>query len=320
MIQCLVCQEEQVRVIEPEAVAGVLHNPQVVLWVDLEAPTEAEGEFLYRVFNFHPLAIEDCLSPRLRSPKLDDYGSYLFLVAHGVDLYLPKTGLDTHEIDIFLGTNHLVTSHRTPSLSIQQVRDVCLQNASTMKGACILLHHILDPLVDNMLRPVEEQAGILSELKRDMLQKRKPSQLRTILELEERLLKVRWIVPREQRVLARLIQGRAPLVQPSTLIYFQDILDHLVRLEDTIGTLWAMAEGNLSLYLSMTANSTADFTKALSLIAAVFLPLTLVAGIYGMNFKNMPELEWEYGYFLVLAFILAVVGGMFTLYRRRHWI
>lgn len=189
-----------------------------------------------------------------------------------------------------------------------------------MSSPDLLAHRIIDSQVDCMLPPVEEQAEILAQLKRNILQQPRPSHLQTALQLEERLLTVRRSIVPELRALQALSHKGPPFVQESTHLYLQDVQDHLVRLQDMIDMLHEMAESNLALYLSVAANRTADFTKALSLVAMMFLPLALVAGIYGMNFKNMPELDWKYGYFLVLGFILAVGGSLLAIYHKKRWI
>ncbi len=320
MIQCFVRKGDHVSEAEPSKISEALKAQEVVVWVNVEAPTPEDGDFLSRTFGFHPLSIEDCISPKLRPPKLDDFGTYLFLVVHGIDHNLPPEMLQTHELDLFIGKNYLVTSHRKTSKSINRTRASCVQKPALMASPDVLAYHIIDGQVDNMLSPVEELERLLTRFKRDTLHETHPSQLSTALDLEERLLKVHWVIYPELRALQALSHKGEPFMRESTAAYFKDIQDHLERLQGMIDVLRDMAQGNLSLYLSVAANRTADFTKALSLVAMMFLPLALVAGIYGMNFKNMPELDWKYGYFTILSLIVAIGAGLVVFYRKKHWI
>ncbi len=320
MIRALAFTDGRVQTLEATAVAGALRDATRVLWIDVEAPTQADGDFLGRTFGFHALALSDSLSQQLEMPKLDDFGSYQFLVVHGIDHNLLPGELDTHELDIFLGANYLVTSHIKASRSITITQEACRQTPELLAKPDFLAYWIISHQVDEMLPPVEAQASLLYELKAAILRDPQPSQLRTALELEEKLLRVRRAIIPEMRVMDRMAKNSTPLVSESTRPYFSDIRDHLERLQSQIDMLWDMAESNLALHLSATANRTADFTKALSLVAMIFLPLALVAGVYGMNFKNMPELDWKYGYFLILGTIIGVGVGLLLLYRKKHWI
>ncbi|MEK7778156.1 MAG: magnesium transporter CorA family protein [Chloroflexota bacterium] len=320
MIDCFLLKNGSVRQIEPSGLGQALLDPEVVAWVDLEAPTVDEGEFLRQTFGLHPLAIEDCLSPKRLSPKLDDYGSYLFVVVHGIDHNLPPGVLDTLEFDMFMGTNFIATSHLKPSISISNTKRECLQQPSIMASPDILAHRIIDGQVDDMFPPVEEEMERLAQLKREILLGPQPYHLEAILEMEEGLLNLDRILEPELSVLQAIARRGEPFLRASTIAYFRDIQDHLGRLREMVDMVGNMTERNLSVYLSVTANRTSDFTKALSLAAMMFLPLTLIVGIYGMNFKNMPETEWKYGYFIVLAVVLLLGAGLAVFYRKKRWI
>jgi magnesium transporter len=320
MIECFLFKNGGVRQIEPSGLAQALLDIEVVAWVDLDAPTAEEGEFLRQTFGFHPLAIEDCLSPKRRSPKLDDYGAYLFVVVHGIDHNLPPGVLNTLELDMFIGTNFIATSHMQHSMSISNAKRECLRQPSIMASPDILAHRIIDGQVDGMLPPVKEEVDRVAQLQREILLGPQPSHLEAILEMEAGLLNLYRVLEPEMEVLQAISRRGEPFVRASTLAYFKDIQDHLGRLREIIDMVGNMTERNLSVYLSIMANRRSDFTKALSLAAMIFLPLTLLVGIYGMNFKNMPELEWEYGYFFVLAVVLLLAGGLAVFFRMERWI
>lgn len=299
-------------------------DPQITIWLDLQDPTEAESRVLTDVFQFHPLAVEDMLQD-YGHPKLDLYDGYVFLIVHGVNF--SNLDLDTNfvvdtlELDLFAGSNFVVTHHSEPELrSIRDLhKDVC--DPSHRPWVTVrLLHRMLDRLVDNYLPVMEKIGARIDDLEERVIQNPTPDLLQHVLEAKKTIHRLRRMTNHQRGILESLARGHIELIPRESLVFYRDIYDHFVRVADLAETYRDEVQGAIDAYLSVSANKTNEIMKTLTQISTVMLPLTFIAGIYGMNFKAMPELEWTYGYPFALALMLVTALGIIVWFRRRHWL
>jgi len=282
------------------------------VWVDLSEPDEETFAELARHFPLHPLAIEDCLHYPQRS-KLDVYPESLFCVWHDL---AAEDDLTAREVDFFLGASWLITVHREPSAALELVAADVSENLS--HGTDWTMHGILDRIVDDMFPLVDSIGDRLEELEDEVVEAATPAHVEELHSIRRQLLGIRKVIGPERDVL-RSIAREEHLVNEEAYRYFADIGDHLARVQDTIETLRDIAASVMDIYLSAASNRMNAIMKQLTVVATIFMPLTLITGIYGMNFQNMPELRWQYGYFMVLGGMLLIAAGMLYIFRRRNW-
>jgi len=307
----------------PAEIAQALDDPEGLLWVSLEQPGEAEfRDILQDIFHFHPLAIEDCQSEGYQAPKVDDFGAYLFIIVHALRPEFPLDELDTMELNCFLGQNYLVTSYKSPIMGpVQHVWErLERDDRLTGRGADFLCHAILDQMVDEYMPLLDTIDNEIDRLEDQVLAKPKQDTLECILSLKHSIAVLRRIIAPQRELINRLSRDDLPLIASQNRIYFRDIYDHLVRLHDLSESVRDVITGALDTYLSVTSNRLNEVMKALTIVSTIFLPLSFVAGVYGMNFEYLPELHWRYGYFVLWGIFASIVIGMLWYFHRRDWI
>jgi len=304
-----------------EQIKNFLATGKGLLWVDMENVTNEDAELLSNVFCFHSLAVEDCISKNIHPPKIDDFEDYLFIIVHGINYHIQSEVEETTELALFLGKNYVVTSHDVPMRSVSSMLDRIQRDGRLMRrGADFLAHDLIDALVDNIMPTIEEMDEKNDQLEAEALHEPKRETLMSIMELKRSILALTRVILPQREIVNRLSRGEYALISERAQIYYRNIYDHLVRIEMLTLGLRDMTESVLSTYLSSVSNRMNEVMKVLTLIATIFIPLTFVAGIYGMNFANMPELEWKYGYFIILI-VMAVIGVSLAVYfRRRRWL
>jgi magnesium transporter len=304
-----------------EQIRNFLATGEGLLWVDMEDVTDEDTELLSNVFCFHPLAVADCISKNIHPPKIDDFDDYLFIIVHGINYHIESEVVETTELALFLGKNYVVTSHDVPMRSVSSMLDRVQKDGRIMrKGADFLAHDIVDALVDNIMPVIEEMDEKNDQLEAEALHEPKRETLMSIMQLKRSILALTRVSLPQREIMNGLSRGEYALISERAQIYYRNIYDHLVRIEMLTLGLRDMAESVLSTYLSSVSNRMNEVMKVLTLIATIFIPLTFVAGIYGMNFVNMPELEWKYGYFIILI-VMAVIGiSLVFWFRRRRWL
>mgnify|MGYP001195674331 CR=1 FL=1 len=306
-----------------EEIKHALQNPDGLLWVNLIRPDLNEiNQILRDTFQFHPLAIEDCLSNGYQTPKVDDFSSYLFLVVHAVPSGGTPINLDnTVEINLFLGANYLVSCANNDNVPpIQAVKERLTRDDRLIKnGADFLCHSILDHLVDAYLPLIDGLDEKLEFIEDQVLQQPTSKVLPELLEIKHSLMALRRIVSPQREVMNRLSRDDFPVIDRQSRIYFRDVYDHLVRLQDLSDTLRDIVSGVLDIYLNSTSLRLNEVMKALTVVSTIFLPLSFVAGVYGMNFHYMPELSWRFGYLFVWVIFVTIFVGMLIWFKRRNW-
>ncbi len=306
------------RDLEIEALRLVHGDKGLVLWVDLENPTDEEIKtVLEGVFAFHPLAIEDCMTPS-PLPKIEDYDDYLFMVTHAVD-FTRTDKFATTELDLFLGKEFLVTFHRTPLRSVATALERVTK--STARGPDRLAHTLLDHLVDNYQPVMDELRAELEELEESILSRdsRQKTLVNEILHVRRDFARLRTIVRPQRDVIDRLARGDSKFIRPVLLPYFRDLRDNLARLEDTAMGYHERLMMAFDIFLNKAAFEANEGIKFLTALTAVTLPAVMVGGWYGMNFENIPELKSPHGYLYASAFTVVSTLVMVVYLKKKKW-
>jgi magnesium transporter len=308
------------RITDAESLPSLLKDETESVWVDLEAPTEEENQILSSIFNFHPLAIEDCIAES-HLPKLDDFGDYLFLVLHGARRGDVSGTFKTVELNFFLGKRYLVTYHQQLSRSINRTKERCIKNSLSMsRGTDFLLYEILDGTVDNYFPILDDFDEVVDELEREVTGFPSKETLNRIFSLKRDGMSLRRVTSPQREILNRLSRDPFAVVNKRTAIYFRDVYDHLVRINDLAESYKDLTTGLLEAYISMVSNRLNEVIKVLTALTVVFMPLMVIPSIYGMNFKYMPELDWRYGYPATIGVMVGIVVVMLWFFRRKKWI
>ncbi len=299
-----------------EEIARLYKTKRGLLWLDFFETTADDGAFMEQQLGLHPLAVEDCVNPRIHPPKLDDFGDYIFIVVHGINHVVESDYVETAELGLFLGEHFVISSHNFPLYSVTEVERMVRQDSRVMKrGADFLAHEIIDALVDNVMPAIDSMNDVADAIDEAVIRQPQPVTLDGIMKLKRSTLRVHRVMSPQRDVLHRMSRGEFPLIKTEAQIFYRDIYDHLVRIEDLNQTIRDRAENALATYLSAVANRQNETMRVLSVVATIFLPLTLLAGIYGMNFDYMPELHWKWGYFAILG----VIGLVILVLMWRFW-
>jgi magnesium transporter len=310
-----------------EDLPRLLADKNSVVWVDFLGETPEQNEeakcVMLDVFHFHALTVEDCFETR-NQPKIEAYPNYIYFIIHGIRT--GETGpanFVTKELDGFLGENFVVTYHNERFRSIRDVKkQLRLSTFSCSRGAAYLLHQILDHIVDLYMPIVDDFDIAINDLEERAFDMKRANNaiLEEIMDLRRSVARLRRISARQLDVLYRISHGEFPQIPEHILPFFRDVHDHLVRISDLAESYRDLVSGLFDIHFSVVANRTNDVMKTLAVLSSIMLPLSLIAGIYGMNFKHMPEIETPYGYFTTLA-VMAVVAILLLVYFwRRGWI
>ncbi|GIV96055.1 MAG: magnesium transport protein CorA [Herpetosiphonaceae bacterium] len=325
MIRSIYCPTEGPRQFDlsPEQICAALQDSKGLLWVSLEHPTKEElHTILGDIFHFHPLTIEDCESLGYQAPKVDNFGDYLFIIVHALKPDFPLDHLDTMELNCFLGPNYLVTSYLDLHMpAVDELWEKLERDQRSLeRGADMLCHAILDTIVDEYLPIIDLMDEEIDKLEDLVLARPQPYMLERLLDIKHSILTLRRVIAPQREVMNRLSRDDLLQIRPANRIYFRDVYDHLVRLHDISESVRDIVGGALDIYLSSTSNRMNQIVKTLTIVSTIFLPLTFLAGVYGMNFDVMPELRWRYGYFFMWGVFITIALGMLWLFRRKGWL
>jgi magnesium transporter len=305
--------------LEREALRLVRADKGLLLWVDLDNPTEEETKFvLENVFQFHPLAIEDCVQPN-SLPKVEDYEDYLFIVTHAVD-FSRTDKFSTIELDFFLGKDYLVTFHTATLRAIATLTDRYAKSVGAgPRGPDRITHTVIDLLVDNYAPVVDELRAELEELEEHVLSQASGQKavVAELLHVRSDFTRLRTIVRPQRDVIDRLARGDSKLIRPQLLPYFRDLRDNLARLEDTVASYHERLLMAFDIYLNKAAFEANEGIKFLTAITAVTIPIMVIGTWYGMNFENMPELK--HGYPWALGSTIVTTALMVVYLKWKKW-
>lgn len=299
--------------------AWLAPSSDVTLWVDLAPPGPDEGAVLSEVFHFHPLSVEDALSA-IHHPKIEPYADYLYLILHGIDSDR-RGGFATRDIDFFLGRNYLVTVHDGSSRSIAKWKAVCDQHEHALaEGPAALMHRIVDTMVEYYRPAVDALEEQIDELEEVAVLGREQHLSRDILALKGDLAALRRVVLPQRDAVGRLARREFPQINNEITYRFRDVYDHFVRLSEEAMLFQDRVSSILDAHLTAISNRLTVVMKLLTVISTIFLPLTVLTGMWGMNvplpvFPGSAEAQFWW----VTAMMAAIAGGMLGIFWRKRW-
>lgn len=310
-----------------EDIPELLANESNLVWVDLQGENkeqiDAAKDILLNIFGFHRLTVEDCVEIR-HQPKVEAFEKYLFFIVHGIKPgETNPANFATKELDGYLGSNFVVTFHTQRFQSIKKVKKNIRNSTFVCKrGAAYLLHHILDELVDLYMPLVDDYDRAINDLEDRVFDMRNSDNaiLGEIMDLRRSVARLKRISSRQLEVLYRMSHGEFPQIPENVLPFFRDVNDHLLRISDIAESYRDLVASLFDIHFSVVGNRTNDVMKTLAVLSAIILPLSLIAGIYGMNFENMPELRSASGYYLTLGVMAFITIILLLYFWRRGWI
>ncbi len=329
-------------------ISDILASGNACVWLDLEGATPEELALIQKEFSLHPLAIEDAARQAQR-PKLEEYDDTYFMVVFAIEMnqglvkvgnvfevaeaeppprtygWLEGTPFHLHEVDLFIGSRFLITSHSVPLPVIDKVwRRWASQPGPIEGGTGTITYRVLDAIVDEffpVLDGIVEEVEELEQRLFTQVQKgAKNNDLRALFRIKRDLLQLRRVLGPERDAVLALSRQDIPLFDRRVTFYFQDVYDHIARLTDSLDVYQDMLTNALESYLSLVSNNLNEVMKTLTSVTVMFMVPTLIAGIYGMNFDVMPELHSNLGYPFALALMIGSAAALFIYFRRREWI
>ncbi|MBI2193647.1 MAG: magnesium/cobalt transporter CorA [Planctomycetes bacterium] len=293
-----------------------------VTWINVDGVHEVDMlDRLGRAYGLHPLVLEDIANTDQR-PKMDDLGDYIYLVAKMIYAKEKDDGLVTEQVSLVLGANYVLSFQEGIEGDVfNPIRERIRTDKGQIRkrGTDYLVYSLLDAVVDSYFAILERMGEKIESLEAELVSHPTPRTLHALQDLKKEMVFLRKSVWPLREVISGLERAQSPLIRPSTFVYLRDVYDHSIQVIDTLETFRDMLSGMLDIYLSSMSNRINSVMKVLTIIATIFMPLTFIAGVYGMNFKHMPELEWRRGYPLVMG-LMALVGlSMLGYFKHKRW-
>lgn len=288
-------------------------------WIDIQGHSK-ENERLLTDMGFHPLAVEDTFTLE-HQPKLEEYKDFLFIIVRGVDSSLSKGRLATLKLVAFLTPDRLVTFHRATLLSVDVLRNrLADAGRAPMGGVVHLLYLLCDEVVGQYFPLLEEIRSEIEELEVEIFAQPQEEHLADILRLRRDLSSLRQVMMPHRQIFSHLATGGSQHVELQERLYFRDVYDEVMRISEAIDLQREQVSGVRDTYLSVISQRTNEVMKVLTVISALLLPLTVITGVYGMNFANMPELASPWGYPMVIGGMVLLEAGLVLWFRKRGWL
>ncbi len=304
---------------------ALLADKSNVVWVDFDARTDAQlreaEKILLEVFKFHYLTVEDCLETR-NQPKVEPFQHYLFFIVHGVKNETNSVNFVTRELDGYLGENFVVTFRTEEFRSIEAVkRQLRSTPFACERGASYLLHQILDQLIDLYMPVMDDIDNTINDLEERVFQMKKSGNaiLEEIMDLRRSVARLKRITARQLNVLYRLSHGEFPQIPENILPFYRDVHDHLLRISDLSEGYRDLVNGLFDIHFSVTATKTNDVMKLLAVFSSIMLPLSVIAGIYGMN-TPLPDSQNPNSFWHVVAVMILFAVILLIYFWRKGWI
>lgn len=283
-------------------------------WVDFYKATEDEIRLLGKFFHFHPLSIEDCVE-NVERPKIDFYDSYMFVVLHGIH----QQTLEPEELDLFVNEKGIVTFHKNAIRDLNNIWLRIKKDDSLKKGPMKIMHKLTDKLVDDFFPPVYHLEDLLNQIEENNKNKSINELMKELFSIRSQLSKIRRTIIPMRDLMYRIISSNRLNEMKEEDLYFYDVYDHLLKLVEMTEANRELAADIRDSYLSYNSNRMNTIMMTLTVISSIFMPLTFIAGIYGMNFEYMPELKMKYGYYIVLGVMAFIGTGMLYIFYKMGW-
>jgi magnesium transporter len=300
-----------------------LSDAPTVTWINVDGIHQVEiVEELGQRLGLHPLVLEDILNPEQR-PKMEDLGDYLYLVVKMLDWDDTRNEMKVEQVSVLVGANYVVSLQEKPGGDVlDPIRGRLRKARGSIReeGADYLAYAILDGVVDRYFSVLEVLGEAVESLEEELVAHPTPDTLQALHDLRRQMIFMRKAVWPLREVVAALERGRSPLIKRSTQPFLRDVYDHVIQVMDSVETLRDMLSGMLDIYLSSISNRMNEVMKVLTVFASVFIPLTFIAGVYGMNFAYMPELAWRWAYPSLWLVMVAVAVTMLVYFRRKRWL
>jgi magnesium transporter len=312
-------QEKEIKMVEE---CFLFKDRPTVTWINVDGIHEVEVlELLGECFGLHPLVLEDILNTDQR-PKMEDFSDYIFIVLKTFSYNDQSDELEPEQISLILGPSFVLSFQERTGDVFNPIRERIRNGKGRIRrmGADYLAYCLLDSIVDHYFVVLEQVGEEVEFLEEELVTNPTPETLQTIHNLKRDMIFLRKSVWPLREVIGALERGELSLIRESTGIYLRDVYDHTIQVVDTIETFRDMISGMLDIYLSSVSNRMNEVMKVLTIIATIFIPLTLIAGIYGMNFQYMPELGWRWGYPVVWLVMLVIGVLMLVYFRRKKWL
>lgn len=290
-------------------------------WINVDGVHDKDVvEKIGGAFGLHPLILEDIMTTSQR-PKLDNLETAVFLVARMVELNGEGTEIVTEQLSLVFGKNFVLTFQEEPGDMFDAVRERIRTGRGRIRklGADYLAYSLLDAVVDHYFVVLENLGDRIEALEEEFVRNPRQETPHAIHALKREMLMFRKAVWPLREVIALMEREESPLIQPSTNIFLRDVYDHVIQVIDNVETYRDMLGGMMETYLSSMSNRMNEVMKILTIISTIFIPLTFIAGVYGMNFEHMPELKWRFGYFLTWGIMIVVGLGLVRFFKRRKW-
>ena len=309
----------------PSEWKDIIADQDQMLWVDLTGPASDEfKEILEEIFHFHTLAVEDALI-ETHVPRVDDWKNFIYIVLRCVDSKSDKVlEIETPELDVFIGRNYLVTYHEMPSQEIETLLQRSARDQRYLeKGPANLFYHLADEMVNQYLPVIELISESIDRIEDEIFNDPRTETLNQIFTLKRTMLRLRRTFLPQQEVFSKLARGDFEIIHDQFRVYFRDIYDHMIRLEEINESLRDLVSGALDTYLSVVNNRMNDIMKTLTIITTLFMPLAFITGFFGMNFFqpaiNLGGWTGDIVFYAVLAGTIAIPLIMFLWMRKRAW-
>jgi len=308
--------------IDLDGLSRIARGSTGVSWINADGVHDIElVRQLSEAFHLHPLVTEDIVHTGQR-PKAEEYDSQMFVVLRMLRWSGELGRIDDEQVSLVLGDSWVLSFQERAGDVFDPVRERLMSNRGRIRrlGPDYLAYALMDAVVDHYFEILEMLGEQIEELGEDMTENPKKQDLESIRNLKRELLFMRKSVWPLREILSAVQRGEGDLIKETTRPYLRDVYDHTIQIMDTVETFRDLVSGLMDLYLSSISNRMNEVMKVLTIIATIFIPLSFIAGVYGMNFANMPELQCRFGYFVVLGVMIAVGVGMLAYFRRRKWL
>jgi len=297
-------------------------NTATITWINIDGIDEIPIiEKIGKAYDLHPLILEDIVTAGQR-PKFDMYDKYAYIVLKMLSYNHTSQVIESEQMSVVFGANFVISFQEEPGDIFDPIRDRIrfAKGKARKMGADYLAYSLIDAIVDSYFGILEKIGERIEGLEDELIERPTEKTLRQIHTLKREMMSLRRSIWPMRELVSAMQREESPLISGPTRIYLRDVYDHAIQIIDTIEGFRDIVAGMLDIYLSSIGNRTNAIMKVLTMIATIFIPLTFVAGVYGMNFKHMPEIGWRWGYPAVLTLMLAIAGTMIVYFRRRKWL